>query len=156
MAITNLTGLVTVNEVDLWSQYKAFLYTDRKAKKENLDALLSAADMKENVAVDIREQNGEKYSDVLTQKKCGRDVTLHFAIYAASASSFVTRYREFLNFLRTGNNGWLNFYFPTLDLTMRMFVKKLPGGFTAISDLWNSGIQCGAFKVTFREPVSSF
>lgn len=153
----DMSGLVKVNSIDLWTTYGVFLRESRKGGRENLNALLSAAKMKENVAVDIREQDGESYSSQLTQKRCGRDVTLQFAIYATTAAGFVRQYSNFLNFLRTGNNGWLKFVFPTLDnLTMDMFVKEFPSNFTAISDLWNSGEQCGAFKVTFREPVSTF
>lgn len=156
MAMRDMSGLVKVNGKDLWTTYGVFLRESRKGGRENLNALLSAAKMKENVAVDIREQDGESYSAQLTQKRCGRDVTLQFAIYATTAAAFVSQYRNFLNFLRTGNNGWLSFVFPTLNLTLNMFVKEFPGNFTAISDLWNSGEQCGAFKVTFREPVPSF
>lgn len=157
MAMRSMSGLVMVNNTDIWGSYGAFLYEEKPGKRLNLDALFSAAKMKDHVAVDIREQNGEKYSSQLTQNKCARDVTLHFAIYAPSSSDFVTRYSGFLAFLRTGSNGWLTFNFPTLGLTLnKMYVKEMPGGFSSISDLWHPGEQCGAFKVTFREPVSSF
>jgi len=151
-----LSGQVIINNQDLWNDFHAFLREEKKGGRENLNALLAPAKTKEHVAVNLREQNGESYSSVLNQKSEGRDVTLHIAIHATSIAQFVSRYSALISFLKTGNNGWLNFSFPTLGLTMRMFCKEFPGGFTSLSNLWVASEQCGAFKVTFREPVSSF
>lgn len=151
-----LSGQVSINNKDLWNDYYAFLREERKGGRENLNALLAPARTKGHVTVNLREQNGEKYSLSLGQKSEGRDVTLHFAIYAPTISDFISRYQTFITFLKTGDNGWLNFSFPTLGLTMKMYCKEFPGGFTSLSNLWVSSEQCGAFKVTFREPVSSF
>ena len=95
-------------------------------------------------------------STVPTFGQEARDVTLHFAISATSTAEFVQRYIAFVKFLKSGEKGWLTFKFPTLDLEMRMFTDQFPNGFTAISNLWSDGQQCGAFKVKFREPVASF
>jgi len=154
--MTGLSGKVIVNNHDLWNVYYAFLREERKGGRENLNALLAPARMKGHVAVNLREQDGEKHSLILDQKSEGRDVTLHFAIHATTAAQFVERYTAFVSFLKTGDNGWLNFSFPTLSLTMKMYCKEFPGGFTALSNLWVESEQCGAFKVTFREPVSTF
>lgn len=151
-----LTGQVTINGTDLWTGFHAFLREEKRGSRENLDALLAPANSKSHVPVNIREEQGERYSADLTPRSEGRDVTLHFAVYAPTAALFVNRYRTFIAALKNGDRGWLIFRFPTLDLTMRMYAKEFPGGFTAISDLWNGTEQCGAFKVTFREPVSSF
>ena len=151
-----ISGQVTVNNQYLWDDFHAFLREEKKGGRENLNALLAPARTKDHVAVNLREQNGEKHSAILDQKSEGRDVTLHFAIHASSRAQFITRYRTFIAFLKTGDNGWLNFGFPTLGLEMRMYAKDFPGGFTALSNLWVESEQCGAFKVTFREPVSSF
>lgn len=151
-----LSGQVFVNNVDLWDGYKVFLREERKGGHENLNALFAPAKMKAHVAVNIREQEGEDLGDLLDMKSEGRDITLHFAILAGSASEFVSRYRNFIRFLKTGDKGWLLFRFPSLGLEMRMYADQWPNGFTAISNLWLEGEQCGAFKVKFREPIPSF
>ena len=151
-----LSGQVLVNGTDLWNTYGVFLREERKGGHENLNALFSPAKTKGHVSVDIRERDGEDMGDALDVKSEGRDVTLHFALQAGRASEFVSRYQDFIRFLKTGLGGWLQFRFPTLGLTMRMYAKEWPSGFTAISNLWVEGEQCGAFKVKFREPVSTF
>ena len=156
MAKHILSGQVFINNTDIWITYSAFLREEQKGGHENLNALLAPAKMKPNVAVSIREHNGEVYSDVLQAKSEGRDVTLHLAISAENISMFIQRYTAFIQFLKTGENGWLRFRFPTLGLEMQMFADQFPNGFTAISNLWSEGAQCGAFKVKFREPVASF
>lgn len=156
MARHILSSQVIVNGTDLWTVYNAFLREEQKGGHENLNALLAPAKTKGNVAVNIREQNGEEYSADLRLRSEGRDVTLHFAISATSTAEFVQRYIAFVKFLKSGEKGWLTFKFPTLDLEMRMFADQFPNGFTAISNLWAEGQQCGAFKVKFREPVASF
>lgn len=156
MARHILSGQVIVNGTDIWTVYNAFLREEQKGGHENLNALLAPAKTKGNVAVNIREQNGEEYSADLRPRSEGRDVTLHFAISTTSTAEFVQRYIAFVKFLKSGEKGWLTFKFPTLDLEMRMFADQFPNGFTAISNLWSDGQQCGAFKVKFREPVASF
>ena len=151
-----LSGQVLVNNTDLWDIYGVFLREERKGSHENLNALFAPAKTKSHVAVNIREQDGEDMGDTLDVKSEGRDVTLHFALQASSPSEFVSRYTDFIEFLKTGIGGWLTFSFPTLGLTMWMYAVEWPNGFTAISNVWVDGEQCGAFKVKFREPVSSF
>ena len=131
---------MTVNGTDLWDAFGVFLREERKGVHENLNALFAPAKTKGHVAVNIE----------------GRDVSLHFALQSDSALEFVSRYQDFIRFLKTGNSGWLTFRFPTLGLTMRMYAVEWPNGFSAISNLWVDGEQCGAFKVKFREPVPSF
>lgn len=151
-----MSGLVLVNNIDLWDVYGVFLREEKPGGHENQDALLAPAKTKPHVAVNIREQDGEDMGDELDVKSEGRDVTLHFALQASSPLEFVARYTDFIRFLKTGDRGWLNFRFPTLGLDMRMYADQWPNGFTAISNLWVAGEQCGAFKVKFREPVPSF
>ena len=151
-----LSGQVIVNNQDLWDNFHVFLREEKPGGRENLNALLAPAKTKGQTAVSLREENGERHSAELDQKSEGRDVTLHFAIYAPSISVFMSRYRTFVTFLKSGANGWLYFRFPTLGLEMRMYCKEFPGGFSSLSNLWVESEQCGAIKVTFREPVSSF
>ncbi|EFZ36995.1 hypothetical protein HMPREF0663_11908 [Hoylesella oralis ATCC 33269] len=151
-----LSGLATLNGKDLWEEYHVFLREERRGGKENLRAILAPSKMKEHVAVDIREQQGEKYSADLQPRSAARDVTLNFALSAPTRAEFLTRYRNFVTALKTGDKGWLTFEFPTLGITMKMFCVEFPDGYDALSSLWVEAAQAGGFKVKFREPQPSF
>lgn len=77
-----LEGLVTINGTDIWKEYGAFLTEEKKGGRENLTAIMTPAKAKSHVGVNIRENNGTKYSAKLDVKSEERDVTLHFAIFA--------------------------------------------------------------------------
>ncbi len=155
MTMQNLTGLVTINGVDIWTEYGAFLTEEKKGGRENLTAIMTPSKVKSHVGVNIREHDGTKYSDKLEIKNEERDVTLHFAIYAPTVESWLTRYRAFISMLKKGTGGWLTFNFPSLDLSMRMFYVT-GGAYTPLTYLWREGVQASRFKVTFREPEPSF
>ena len=72
-----LGGLVLVNGTDIWTEYGVFLVEDRRGGMDNLSAILTPSKTKKETAVDIREEDGEKYSAVLTPRNEARDVTLH-------------------------------------------------------------------------------
>ena len=129
----------------MWDVYHAFLREEKEGADENLIALLTPAKMKTHVAVNFRELDGEKYSDKLIAKSESRDVTLHFAIMADSKADFLLKYSAFIKFLKIGKDGWTEWSFPTLNLTMKMFCVEF-SGVDAISTLWNEGAKCGAFK----------
>lgn len=101
--------------------------------------------------MDIREENGEKYSDILTVANEARDITLAFALYAPGKGEWLKKYMSFISFLKTGDKGWLSLYFPQLELTLRVHYLDCPG-FTPLTYLWKEGVQAGRFKVKFREP----
>ena len=58
----------------------------------------------------------------------------------------------FINFLKKGEDGWLNLSFPQLDLTLRVKYSDSPK-FKPLTYLWKEGVHAGKFKVKFREPV---
>ena len=146
-----LEGKVLVNGTDIWKQYGVFLCEERRGGHENLNALLAPAKAKSRVAVDFRELPGEKYPEELPAVNEARDVTLLFALYAASRTEWLAQYRAFIAFLKAGQKGWLDFSFPDLGLALRMFYKDAPD-FRSLSCLWADGVQAGRFKVRFREP----
>lgn len=80
---------------------------------------------------------------------------MHFAIFAGTRNEWLIRYRSFITFLKTGENGWLSVRLPELGLTMRMFYVDCPG-YKPLTYLHNEGVQASRFKVKFREPVPSF
>ncbi len=147
-----LKGLVYINGVDIWQRYGVFLTEEKKGGRENLTAILTPSKVKEHVGVDIRELDGKKYSQQLTVANQERDVTLHFAQYAQTRDAWLQNYMDFIQFLKTGNNGWLSVRFTELDLTLRMFYVE-SSSYRALTYLWKEGVQASRYKVRFREPA---
>lgn len=150
-----LEGLVTINGTDIWKEFGAFLTEEKKGGRENLTAIMTPSKVKSHVGVNIRERDGTRYSARLDVRNEERDVTLHFAIFAASVDEWVERYRAFITLLKEGKDGWLTFRFRQLNLTMRMFYVS-SSGYKPLTYLWNQGVQASRFKVTFKEPEPTF
>ena len=146
-----LSGLVLVNGIDIWTEYGVFLVEDKRGDMENLTAILTPSKAKPDTAVNIREEDGEKYSAVLTPKNAARDVTPHFALYNKTQAGWMKKYFEFINFLKQGKDGWLDISFPQLDLTLHVKYKESPK-FKPLTYLWKEGVHASKFKVKFREP----
>ncbi|MCR4699764.1 MAG: hypothetical protein K5757_02250 [Bacteroidaceae bacterium] len=146
-----LKGLVYINGVDIWQRYGVFLTEEKKGGRENLTAILTPSKVKEHVGVNIRELDGKKYSQHLTVTNQERDVTLHFAQYAQTRDAWLQNYMDFVQFLKTGDNGWLSVRFTELDLTLRMFYVD-SSAYRALTYLWKEGVQASRYKVRFREP----
>lgn len=146
-----LSGQVLVNGTDIWQRYGVFLTEEKKGNRENLTAILTPSKVKDHVGVNIRELNGKRYSQSLTVANQERDVTLHFAQYAATRSEWLQNYMDFIQFLKTGNNGWLTVVFPDLNLTLRMFYVD-SSAYRPLTYLWKEGVQASRYKVRFREP----
>ena len=147
-----LGGLVLVNGTDIWTEYGVFLVEDRRGGMDNLSAILTPSKTKKETAVDIREEDGEKYSSVLTPRNEARDVTLHFALFGKTQAGWLKKYFEFINFLKKGRDGWLEISFPQLALTLRVKYTDC-SKFQPLTYLWKEGVHAGKFKVKFREPV---
>ena len=89
-----LEGEVLINGTDIWKEYGVFLTEEKKGGRENLNAILAPSKAKDHVGVDFREHDGKKYSRVLTPANTERDVTLHFAQYAATREEWLKKYIE--------------------------------------------------------------
>ncbi len=150
-----LKNLVIINGKDIWTEFGAFLTEEKKGGRENLTSIMSPSKVKTHVAVNIREKNGSKYSSVLDVKNEERDVTLHFALFAESRSEWLQKYRDFITFLKEGENGWLSMRLPELNLTMRLYYVE-SSSYKPLTYLWKEGVHASRFKVKFREPVPSF
>lgn len=148
-----LSGLVLVNNTDIWVKYGAYLTEKKKGGRDNMKAILRASKVKEHIAVNIREENGRKYPTALTVVNEEREVSLYFALVADSTTEWWQKYREFIQFLKQGSNGWLDVKFPTLGITLRMFYLDC-SDVEPLSDLWNEGKtkKASRFKVKFKEP----
>ena len=147
-----LKNLVIINGKDIWTEFGAFLTEEKKGGRENLTSIMSPSKVKTHVAVNIREENGSKYSSVLDVKN---EVTLHFALFAESRSEWLQKYRDFITFLKEGENGWLSMRLPELNLTMRLYYVE-SSSYKPLTYLWKEGVHASRFKVKFREPVPSF
>lgn len=150
-----LSGLVYVNETDIYDKYGAFLSEEKQGDRANLEAILQPSSLKENVAINFREVAGEKYADELSQVNEPRDVTLRFCIKATTKALWMSQYKSFIEFLKSGDKGWLVFNFPSLDLELTMYYKSC-SKFSPLTPLWIEGVHAAHFKVVFREPTPIF
>ena len=147
-----LSGLVLINRVDIWLEYGAFLAEEKRGGMDNLTSIMTASKLKKETSVNIREHDGEKYSQTLTPRNEARDVTLCFALYNKTQAGWMKRYMDFITFLKQGDGGWLDIRFPQLDLTLHVRYTECTK-FTPLTYLWKEGVHAGRFKVKFREPV---
>lgn len=153
MTMDILEGLLLVNGTDVYTQYGAFLAETAEDKHENYDALLAPPALKEQTEVSIREENGVRLPDVLTQTFDARDIRLLFAIVAPDAATFLLRYADFVRFLKEGDGGWLTLYVTDLQLEFRTYVTTI----SEYSQLTGfSGQVTATFRVTLREPNPDF
>lgn len=146
-----LGGKVLVNGTDIWEAYGVFLVEKKRGDRNNLKAIMAPSKTKTHVAVDIREEDGEKYSSVLDVRNQARDVKLMFALYAGTREAWLSQYRSFIAFLKQGDDGWLDIRLPDLDLTLHVFYKE-SSDYEPLTYLWQAGKQASRFYVTFREP----
>ena len=140
-----------INGTDIWKEYGVFLTEEKKGGRENLNAILTPSKAKEHVGVDIREHNGKKYAKTLLPANAERDVTLHFAQYAKTRQEWIAKYMAFIQFLKTGKDGWLTITFTELNLSLKVFYMD-SSSYTALTSLWKEGVQASRYKVKFRDP----
>jgi len=148
-----LKGLLTINGLDPYVEYGAFLTEDKPGEQKNYSSLLKPAAVKPQKEVSLREHDGVKVPDRIVQRWQARDVSLQFAIIAADKTEFMTRYGAFLRMLQTGDNGWLDFYLPEIGKHFRMYYKEA-ADYKHLTDF--EGEVAGKFYVKFREPNPAF
>ena len=149
-----LKGLLSINGIDPYVEYGAFLaFGEGEDPMANYSALLAAPEVKEPRKVSFREQNGVKYPAKIRQCWKEREVTLKFCIVAPNRTAFEQRYFGFLNFLKDGQNGWLDIAVPELSRVFRMRLAK-PKSYGQLSDF--EGEVAAMFEVTFEEPNPNF
>ena len=147
-----LGGQVLINGVDIWAEYGAFLTEEKKGGRENQTAILKPSKVKKHTAVDIREEDGKKYSQKLDVANDEREVTLHFALFADTKSGWLEKYRAFIAFLKQGNDGWLDVSFTELGLTLRMFYADSTK-FEPLTYLWKEGNRPAVSKSSSRNRI---
>ena len=148
-----LDGLFFINEKDVFLEYSVFLAEKSAGEHTNYDALLKPSKLKEQVSVNIRELDGEKLPLVLQNRFEARDITLTFGMYSPSRFTWIAQRKAFVEFLRTGDSGWLRLNLQELSQTFRVYVKDFPNWDQIAFDC---DLCYGQFQVTFREPNPTF
>jgi hypothetical protein len=141
---------MTINGVDVWTAYSAFLCEDRADDSTNVAALTKLADMKEYTSVNFRERDGEDLPATLTPRAKPRDVTLYIAIYGASCAEYDNHLDALMEALRAG---WLDINVLGLSKTYRMYFQG-SGDPKVVTDVY-TGETVGLCKIKFREPKPS-
>lgn len=148
-----LTGLLTINDIDPYVEYGAFLSEEKPGDMKNYSSLLKPAAVKPQKEVSLREEDGVRLPAVIVQRRQAREVTLQFSILAAGREEFVARYAAFVEMLQRGDDGWLDFYFPELERHFRLFYREA-SDYRQLTDF--EGEVAGTFTVRFCEPQPSF
>ena len=146
-----LRGLLYINGLDVWDEYGAFLTEDAAGQNSNYKELLMPPKTKPYIAVNFREDDGEKLPDVLPEPAFEpRNVVLYFAIMAENRSFFISQYMAFVNLLKSG---WLEINLPELDKKYKMYYLEC-SGYDQLTPV--DGQVVARFKVKLREPVPQF
>ncbi|GHT43880.1 hypothetical protein FACS189438_1920 [Bacteroidia bacterium] len=148
-----LEGLLFINDMDVYAVYGAFLAEKERNGHENYNALLKPSKTKEQAAINVREQNGEMLPAELNIRFEARDVTLYFGIEAGNRAQFLSRRTNFIEFLRAGSGGWLDFRLAEIDRVYRFYLKDFPSW---DQPAFGDSLSFGRFQITFREPDPVF
>lgn len=148
-----LKGLLTINGLDPFEAYGAFLAEDKPGDIKNYSSLLKPAGVKPQKEISYRERHGAELPAVVVQRREARDLTLQFAILAADKAEFLSRYAAFVSMLQTGDDGWLDFHFPELGRHFRLLYREA-SDYRQLTDFGSE--VAGIFIVKFREPQPSF
>nr|DAJ24493.1 MAG TPA: hypothetical protein [Caudoviricetes sp.] len=148
-----LKGLLLVNGNDIYTEYGAFLSEENQGEHKNYSALFKLAKSKGQTGVNFPERNGRKYPAKIVTTLDERSVELRFSIEAYDTKDFLLKYSSFVEMLRTGDNGWLKFYFPEILKTYKFFYEDCTD--------WDQltpfqGKVYASFKVKFKEPEPEY
>ena len=149
-----LEGLFFINDTDVYARFGAFLAETAEDRHDNYDSLLAPPTLKEQPEVSFREENGVRTPDTLTQAFDARDIMLRIAITAPDDTAFLSRYVAFVNFLKSGDNGYLTLRLADVGMEFRVYAV----GFSDYSQLipFGNGEIAASFSVKFREPKPTF
>lgn len=157
MDIADFHSLMTINGIDPYVRYRAWLF-DKLGEQSNLDALMKPAPIKTNAGVNLREVKGRKYSADLLPVTDERDFTLYFACHGDNNADFLTNYAGFISFIKQGlsSTGWLSIQLTNIPgYTFHCFVKEV-SAYEAKTYMDEFDVVVACFKVTFVEPEPNF
>ena len=144
-------GKLYINHLEAYATYGVFLANDRGGTYDNLSALMTPPPVKKYTTVDYRERDGEEV-DVTLPRYEARDVSLRFAMVAESELDFRTRYKAFVDVLRSGT---LNVRVTETGKTYRLYYQSCPG-MVMRTRLRTTGRLAAMWTVKFREPKPEF
>lgn len=143
--MTDLTGYLKLNNVDVWTQCCAFLCELSVADHANMDELQKSPKMKAYTTVSFRELDGEELPDVLPSPRYESiDRTLQFCIIGTSQEDRVAKYKAFMDALKTG---WLVLDVKDVRIYKVYYLEQ--SGVTWYDDPITPAC---VFRVKFREP----
>ena len=145
-----MTGLLTINGKDAWTEFGAFLCETSADGRVNAAALLAVPQAKEITYVDFRERDGEGAPDDPQLKLQSIDRTLQLCVTASTEVQRTERYRSLIKLL---TSGWLDISVTGFG-TYRMVYKQMYG-----EPEWYKayGSTCIViFNVTLHEPRPTF
>lgn len=134
----DMTGYMTMDGVDIWTTYRAFL-CESEGEHTNMDALLRMPKAKDVTTVDFREHNGVELPENPDLKLNSIERTLQFMIVATGAAQRLTLYRAFLSALMTGVKACMVKDYRTYNL----LYQDMPS-----DPQWYNGLD-GKFAVRF-------
>lgn len=144
----DLTGYLKLNNVDVWTQYRAFLCELSVTDHTNMDELQKSPKMKAYTTVSFRELDGEELPDELPSPRYEAiDRTLQFCIIGTSQEDRMAKYATFYAALR---RGWL-----TLDVKGVRVYKVYYQEQSGLTWYDDPTMPACVFRVKFREPKPS-
>lgn len=145
------TGKLYINNLDAYTTYGVFLAKDHGGTYDNLSALMTPPPAKRHTTVDYRERDGE---EVIVEEVRfeAQDVSLRLAMVTDDEQEFRTRYKNFIDVLRSG---LLNVRVSEIGKTYRLYYLSCPG-VVMRTRLRTSGKLAAMWTVKFREPKPEF
>lgn len=98
----NLTGYLTINGTDIWTEYGAFLGETEAGGHVNMDALLRIPKAKDITIVDFRERNGVELPQNPNVKLNSIERTLQFWLCGRSAADRLDKYQRLTTLITSG------------------------------------------------------
>lgn len=140
---------LVINGVDMQATYGMFLTERSPDEFFNLSELLKPAPAKPYVAVEYREEDGERLPDVLPSPRLSpREFQLYVALVAPSPEVFATHFQEAMTLLRSG---WLELRTALVERTYRVYYLDC-SAMEPLTSTHEGEVVC-RLKLRFREPV---
>lgn len=98
----DLTGFLTINGTDVWTEYGAFLGETEEGGHVNIDALLRVPKAKDITTVDFRERVGVELPQNPDVKLSSIERTLQFWLRGTSAADRLNKYQRMMTLITSG------------------------------------------------------
>ena len=98
----DLTGYLTINGTDAWTEYGAFLGETEGGGHVNMDALLRMPKAKDITTVEFRERNGVELPQNPDVKLSSIERTLQFWLRGTSAADRLDKYQRMMTLITSG------------------------------------------------------